>query len=174
MPWKLRSMDDTTFHTNSHTVEMTVYQRGRHVWVSYVVYNPYEPGKRQKRVIRKVRLDVGQQFSVGQLTLLMKRMVDYVMPQLGHIKPVPQGLPYQEVGVHLVSVGSPGRGKGEEEPTVETPSVRPIPKPRKPGHNHFAPTPPGVQRVARKSSSDLDLSTGEREVTLDPDLFPED
>jgi hypothetical protein len=151
-------------------VTVEVWQRNGRVFLDHYVHDEYVPGTRQKFKQRRVIIDISDPLDAIQLTHLAKRMCEFVTAKSGPQHSVPQGLPYQEIGLPPVRPVPPARGgRGGDNP-VQTSAVRPIPQPRQPLYNQSTPSSVGAERGARHSSSSLDLPTGWLEVPLFDDI----
>jgi len=147
-------------------VTIEVWQRNGRVYLDHYVHDEYVPGTRQKFRQRRVVIDQADALDWIQLTHLARKMAEYVTAKTGPGHAVPQGLPYQEIAPPAKQSVPPARGgRGGGNPGGES-AVRPIPKFAGQIYHQSTPSSAGAERVARKSSSDLDLPEGWAEVPL--------
>ncbi len=151
-------------------VTLEAWQRDGRVILDHYVYDEYVPGTRQRFRQRRVVIDVQEQLSWIQLTHLARKMGEFVTAKTGPNHAVPQGLPYREVGPPREKSVPPARGgRGGHNPGGQS-AERPIPQQQNPSYHQSSPSSAGAERVARISSSALDLPHGWEEVPLWPDL----
>ena len=162
----LRSMSTHRASGPPKHVTVEVWQRNGRVYLDHYVHDEYVPGARQKFKQRRVVIDQADALDWIQLTHLARKMAEYVTAKTGPGHAVPQGLPYQEIGLPAQRSVPPARGgRGGGNPGEES-TVRPIPKFAGQIYHQSTPSSAGGQRVARMSSGDLDLPRGWVEVPL--------
>jgi len=162
----LRSMSTHRSGGPPKHVTIEVWQRNGRVILDHYVHDEYVPGARQKFRQRRVVIEQSDPLDWVQLTHLARKMAEYVTAKTGPNHAVPQGLPYQEVGLPAQRPVPPARGGRGGGNLGGQSAVRPIPQPREPSYHQSSPSSAGGQRVARMSSSDLDLPIGWSEVPL--------
>lgn len=163
----LRSMSNHRASGPPKHVTIEAWQRNGRVVLDHYVHDEYVPGVRQAFRQRRVIIDQAVPLDWIQLTHLARKMAEYVTAKSGPNHAVPQGLPYQEVGLPAQRPVPPARGGRGGGNLVGQSAVRPIPRQQERLYHQSTPSSAGDERVARKSSSDLDLPPGWQEVPLE-------